>query len=272
MYREHSRYKFQLIGGGSYGDKLNQIKQGKWAELQDQFQFFSNIIYYGEFKNGIKVGRWNIYFQVCSNYQFKFIGGGTYDYGCQGKKVGKWTLSNNGYFFGSQITLNGKYMYGKKVGRWDIFFKHFGQGQEYVRNQQIGGGIYQNKGEDVKVGYWIELWERFDSIHNVILNGEYKMVKRLVDRIYCIVLIRIFHTNKSEVDFMMIKGLALRMVNGLNGKMIQLKRFMQFIKVNINMERKQGFGIFSLRTIKLILGNKCLNYYTTYFDQRWWII
>ncbi|CAD8195692.1 unnamed protein product [Paramecium octaurelia] len=189
MFREDSSYQFKLIGGGSYGDKCNQIKQGQWVELQSQLQFFFNIIYYGEFNNGIKVGRWNIYYKNCFKNSVNFMqinlyldmhsGGGSYDKGGKGKKLGKWTLPSHTFCYGQEITWKGKYRNGKKVGQWDIFFRDVDVSGGVVSNQYIGGGIYEKKGEEVKVGYWIELWEGFDYSHNVIFKGEYKNGKKV---------------------------------------------------------------------------------------------
>ncbi|CAD8214876.1 unnamed protein product [Paramecium octaurelia] len=174
MFREDSSYRFKLIGGGSYGEKSNQIKQGKWIELQHQLQLVFNLIFYGEFNNGIKIGAWNFYYKDLFRNQVKLIGGGSYDKGGKGNKCGKWTLPCHTFCYGQEITWKGKYRNGKKVGQWDIFFTEFDSVGNFVSNQKIGGGMYERKGEEVKIGYWRELWERFDCFHNVIFNGEYK--------------------------------------------------------------------------------------------------
>lgn len=50
-------------GGGTYDGKCNQIKQGRWIELSDEFYNDSQVFYDGQYSNGKKVDRWDILFQ-----------------------------------------------------------------------------------------------------------------------------------------------------------------------------------------------------------------
>ncbi|CAD8190583.1 unnamed protein product [Paramecium octaurelia] len=178
MYRVDSSYRFKLIGGDHMA--INVLDKARSMDRTlESTQIFVDIINYGEFNNGIKVGRWNIYYKNIFKNQVNFIGGGSYDKGGKGKKLGKWTLPCHTYYYGQNITWKGKYRNGKKVGQWDIFFRDIDGCGDFVSNQQCGGGIYEKKGEEVKIGYWIELWDGFDFSHNVIFNDEYKSGKKV---------------------------------------------------------------------------------------------
>ncbi|CAD8123720.1 unnamed protein product [Paramecium sonneborni] len=63
-------YFNNIIDGGLYNEQGQ--RNGKWTELSDKFWDCSQIIYHGEYKNGNKVGRWDIYFEN------KLIGGGQF--------------------------------------------------------------------------------------------------------------------------------------------------------------------------------------------------
>ncbi|CAD8129907.1 unnamed protein product [Paramecium sonneborni] len=63
----------------------------------------------------------------------------------------------------SQVTYNGDYKNGKKVGMWDIV----------ARVRKIGGVLY-TEGDSTKIGSWIELSEGFKCISQVTYKGEYK--------------------------------------------------------------------------------------------------
>ncbi|CAD8120188.1 unnamed protein product [Paramecium sonneborni] len=119
------------IGGGLYNNYGQQ--NGKWIELFENFSSLQ-LTCQGEYKNGKKVGCWNIY-----HYQ-KLVGGGI----CHNStKIGKWTEFIEG------STLSGQYnQYGKKCSYWDI----------YENGIQIGGGFYDDKvkGDSIKEGRWKE--------------------------------------------------------------------------------------------------------------------
>ncbi|CAD8068104.1 unnamed protein product [Paramecium primaurelia] len=155
--------KQYLIGGGSY-DEDGLYKIGMWVEWSEHD---GHIIYNGEYRNGKKVGRWDIYFfNINKNY---LIGGGLYDE--EGLyKIGRWIEVSNGFEVDRQVTYNGEYRNGKKVGRWDIYFK-------FVENKQIGGGLYDEEGE-IKVGRWIELSDNFHQGEQLIYEGFYKRSKK----------------------------------------------------------------------------------------------
>ncbi|CAD8072407.1 unnamed protein product [Paramecium primaurelia] len=116
-------YKNQIIGGGSYNEQGQ--RNGKWIELSEGFYNYSQITYKGEYKNGKKVGNWDIFWQKdFGDKLYQQIGGGSYDNQVDGDsiKIGKWTEfcdDFHSYLFGSkQVTYNGEYKNGKKIGIW----------------------------------------------------------------------------------------------------------------------------------------------------------
>ncbi|CAK60119.1 unnamed protein product (macronuclear) [Paramecium tetraurelia] len=106
------------IGGGSYDEEGHEIKFGMWIELDEIFiyQNFRYITQKGEYKNGYKVGRWDINLIQFENKHNKRIGGGFYDQEGYGKKIGQWIELDEK----KKFILNGEYKNGYKVGRWDI--------------------------------------------------------------------------------------------------------------------------------------------------------
>ncbi|CAK74581.1 unnamed protein product (macronuclear) [Paramecium tetraurelia] len=163
--------KNELIGGGFYGDIENQegigIKIGKWVELSDGFWEKQQIIQGGQYKNGNKIGRWNIL-----DSRRQIIGGGQYDETFS-FKCGKWIELNERFSWASQVTSYGEYKNNNKVGRWDIV----------AWGKQIGGGSYQydenQDCETLKIGRWNELSEVYGLYSYITNNGEYKNGKKI---------------------------------------------------------------------------------------------
>ncbi|CAD8190279.1 unnamed protein product [Paramecium pentaurelia] len=178
-------YENLLIGGGLYdyerrGESLGQTKIGKWIELSVGFYDWSQVTYEGQYKNGKRFGRWNIWFK--KNYgdkNIELIGGGLYDCeqqndGLGALKIGTWIELSDGFYCNNQITYSGVYKKGFKVGRWDTF----------NQKNYIGGGVYEQKLEydgicTNKVGRWIELNDGFSCLGQVIYNGVYKNGKKI---------------------------------------------------------------------------------------------
>ncbi|CAD8101442.1 unnamed protein product [Paramecium sonneborni] len=154
------------IGGGVFNE-LGQKNQ-KWVELSDGFWDGSQIIYIGEYKNGNKVGRWDIEFRDDINTAFSLIGGGSYDDAGDELKLGNWVeiIENFGDF--PYVKQNGVYKNGKKVGRWDIYWNWNGN------QKKIGGGLYDDAGYGLKQGNWVEITDNFQYNSQVTYNGEYK--------------------------------------------------------------------------------------------------
>ncbi|CAD8195660.1 unnamed protein product [Paramecium octaurelia] len=166
LYRKKGKEQFQQIGGGLY-DELSSIKIGKWVELSNGFYDLSEVTYKGEYKNGKKVGIWQISFLENQ------IGGGSYAEGGQ-LKVGRWTEQSDGFYVDSQVIYEGEYKNGVKIGRWNISYKD----RKSKQTQQIGGGSYDGE-ESKQIGKWIELSDSFYDLSQIIYNGEYKNGKKV---------------------------------------------------------------------------------------------
>ncbi|CAD8096611.1 unnamed protein product [Paramecium sonneborni] len=173
------------IGGGSYDLEGNQKKIGDWVELDDGFFCGKynpiKVTYNGQYNiNGMKVGRWEILYRKQDEkdyiqmqiYQRKVYSGGSYDNDGNQKKIGKWIELVEGFNDEKQIIYNGQYnINGVKIERWDILFCQYNW-QGYI---QIGGGSYDNNGDQKKIGKWVELGEGFYLNNLVTYNGEYNM-------------------------------------------------------------------------------------------------
>ncbi|CAD8194517.1 unnamed protein product [Paramecium pentaurelia] len=142
-------YMVQKIGGGLYNE--NELKNGKWIDLHENFNNTLQVIYQGEYLNGRKIGIWNIHSQQ------KLYGIGYYDE--NGNKNGKWiTMSFYNLESGQSIEA-GQYKNDKQVGRWNVI----------QNNNLIGGGVYDENG--IKKGMWIEL-DQNDSEVGEYINGK----------------------------------------------------------------------------------------------------
>ncbi|CAD8213823.1 unnamed protein product [Paramecium pentaurelia] len=183
---------FTQIGGGLYNDQVegSSIKIGKWIELSCAFKFDSQVIYKGEYKNGNKIGRWDILFRGQNNEEFKQMqniyvqyyvqicsGGGSYHDQVEGCsiKIGKWIELNDEFIWNWQINFNGEYQNNKKVGRWDIWYKDY----ETKMYEQIGGGSYDDDEDSSKIGEWIELSDESNWYWQITFRGEYKNNKKV---------------------------------------------------------------------------------------------
>ncbi|CAD8152373.1 unnamed protein product [Paramecium pentaurelia] len=165
--------EFKKIGGGSYDEDGDELKIGKWTELSRGFNFYSQVTYNGDYKNGKKVGLWDIYFNWNGNQK---IGGGQYAEEGNEFKVGKWTELSDGFKDDSQVTYKGEYLNGKKVCKWDAYFKNIYDVSKY---EWIGGGLYDEEGNGLKIGEWIELSDEFEHRSQVTYNGQYKLDKKV---------------------------------------------------------------------------------------------
>ncbi|CAD8121069.1 unnamed protein product [Paramecium sonneborni] len=174
-----------IRGGGQYDNILNSMKIGTWMDVYEDFSTLSQIIDYGQYKDGKKVGRWDILFRRNNKLPFELIGGGVYDDKDNTKdnlneliKIDRWIELSAGFQNDSQIIYNGVYKNGKKIGRWDILFKDW-QTDQFTF---IGGGLYdeiQKNGCDVKIGRWNELSDQYNSQVLMIYDGQYKYGKKV---------------------------------------------------------------------------------------------
>ncbi|CAD8122848.1 unnamed protein product [Paramecium sonneborni] len=159
----------QEIDGGSYNEI--GLKNGKWVDLSENFNSYSQLTQQGEYKNGIRVGIWDTYWkQVRDNDKLIQIAGGYYN--LLGLKNGQWVELNDDFRDNSQVIFIGKYNQGQKVGKWDIIYE----------GKCIGGGSYDN--QYLKHGQWKELSDNFYNDSQVIYEGEYKNGIKLVDGMF----------------------------------------------------------------------------------------
>ncbi|CAK63131.1 unnamed protein product (macronuclear) [Paramecium tetraurelia] len=161
-------WKNNLIGGGSYDDNVegDSVKTGQWIEISEGFRRISQTKYSGDYKNGRKVGKWNIDF-ITKDIYSNFNGGGFYDKE-DSFKTGKWVELSDRFYNYSQVTYDGEYKNCKKIGRWIIKFE----------DEEIGGGYYDNQ-DSFKTGEWIELSDRFDFYSQVTYKGKYHKGKKI---------------------------------------------------------------------------------------------
>ncbi|CAD8083169.1 unnamed protein product [Paramecium primaurelia] len=160
-------YAEYFSGGGLYNETGRGYKNGRWIELSNEFRRTSQITCDGQYKNGKKVGRWNIYWNYYGNNQK--IGGGSYDESGDEVKINGWIEVSEGFTEGSEITYNGEYQNGKQIGRWDVLYS----------GKKIGGGLYDQNGDGYKTGKWIESSELFKARSQVTYRGEYENGKKV---------------------------------------------------------------------------------------------
>ncbi|CAK86294.1 unnamed protein product (macronuclear) [Paramecium tetraurelia] len=142
----------QQIGGGLYDQSGNELKYGKWTDIDDNFER-NQINYTGEYEKGKKVGLWKSF--IKENNFIQLLAFVTYN--SDGQEIFR-SEGNSG------ILHLGKLKDGNKIGKWEIWYKN---------NQQIGGGLYDESGKEFKVGYWVEIIDCYDFIKQIIFKGEY---------------------------------------------------------------------------------------------------
>ncbi|CAD8110077.1 unnamed protein product [Paramecium primaurelia] len=162
-YQIQSNRPFYLIGCGIYN--MEGYKNGRWVEVTKNFLSDGQVIYEGQYKNGKKIGKWDI--KVKNDQTFEKIGYGSYDE--QEHKNGIWLeLSENYRNIYSEVTYYGEYKKDKKIGKWEIYYK---QSSNYPF-KLIGSGSYND--ESVKYGIWIELSDYFSNQNEVLYQGVYQ--------------------------------------------------------------------------------------------------
>ncbi|CAD8213359.1 unnamed protein product [Paramecium pentaurelia] len=177
LYRDYRKDKFELIGGGLYDERVeDSIKIGRWIELSDGYNFWSEVTYNGDYQNAKKVGRWDTFFKF-GDKGFTQIGSGLYDNQVEGSsiKIGKWIELSCAFKFDSKVIYKGEYKNGNKIGRWDIWYKDY----ETKMYEQIGGGSYDDDEDSSKIGEWIELSDESNWYWQITFRGEYKNIKKV---------------------------------------------------------------------------------------------
>ncbi|CAK55566.1 unnamed protein product (macronuclear) [Paramecium tetraurelia] len=99
---------------GEYDE--NELKNGFWVEPSVDFWVLNKIIFAGEYKNGIKVGNWEILQNQNSNNILR--GGG--DYNEQGRKHGLWIDIRHDFNMTKIKFIQGEYSNGKKIGEFTV--------------------------------------------------------------------------------------------------------------------------------------------------------
>ncbi|CAD8207994.1 unnamed protein product [Paramecium octaurelia] len=120
-----NREEIRNIGGGCYDE--NQLKNGKWTDLYENFNNDAQVRYKGEYKNGKKQGSWKIDFRESKVIKIEMtIGNGDYDE--NGRKSGEWVELVDDFDKWKQIIYKGKYVEGVKVGDWNQWIRKSNQG------------------------------------------------------------------------------------------------------------------------------------------------
>ncbi|CAD8121063.1 unnamed protein product [Paramecium sonneborni] len=168
--RWNFNYNNNQIGGGNYDEQ--GYKNGKWIDINDNYYGWGQITYQGVYKNGLKIGLWEINFRDSSESPFVKIGGGQYDQ--LGIKNGIWIDISESFDCDNQVSYVGEYKFGKKQGEWEIYYqKKYGNRSK----DKIGGGFYNELG--LKEGKWMDLNNKFYCLNQIIYNGEYKKGKKV---------------------------------------------------------------------------------------------
>ncbi|CAD8095120.1 unnamed protein product [Paramecium sonneborni] len=223
------------IGGGNYDE--NGIKQGQWLDLHNQLNNYSSdykdyFIDFGEYRDGLKIGRWDIleYSKRISHYQI--IGGGSFDQ--NSIKYGEWVeIYKNGGFSSDMITIKkGEYKNGKKFGKWEIK----SSSNQYQKFRPILGGLYDINGQ--KQGLWLE--EQCGSFYelsskNLILFGEYKNGLKIGQWDY-------MQIDEDGSNYIIMDG-GLFDQNGLKHGLWHLNSKNYFNSNMYNVKYKNGFRI-----------------------------
>ncbi|CAD8128965.1 unnamed protein product [Paramecium sonneborni] len=129
MYCQFNEKEYYKIGGGLYDQEGNQIKIGKWIELDKKFNHHNQIINSGEYNiHGMKIGRWDIMYCKYKEKKYQkmqillkiiqiFSGGGSYDQEGNQIKIGEWVKLHHQFDCQKQVTCRIDYgMNGPKSG------------------------------------------------------------------------------------------------------------------------------------------------------------
>ncbi|CAD8128768.1 unnamed protein product [Paramecium sonneborni] len=168
--RWNALYSDNIIAGGEYNQ--NGLKTGEWIELNNNFYNYSQTIFKGQYNNGKKQERWDVFCRYDQEKQFEQIGGGNYDQ--NGIKIGLWIEPIDHIWNLSQIIQRGQYQNNqKKYGKWETLYKE----ENSQQFQIIAGGNYDEKG--LKTGEWAEVDQRFSYSCQVIQRGQYFQGKKV---------------------------------------------------------------------------------------------
>ncbi|CAD8101558.1 unnamed protein product [Paramecium primaurelia] len=158
LHQRYSNRPFQLIGFGNYN--VQGLKNGKWVEQSENFQRFDVYVNYeGRYKNGRKVGQWDI--KLENDYIFY-------------KLVMELMMNKDlkTAFGSNQVIIIGNFnnLLQQQIQKRGHLLWRILKRQRNLKMgnllQKLGGGLYSDSG--VKNGYCIELYESFWSWNEVI--------------------------------------------------------------------------------------------------------
>ncbi|CAD8066186.1 unnamed protein product [Paramecium primaurelia] len=160
----NANWKGQDIGiGGLYDTKGYKI--GIWKESLMQYSHSCQTICSGEYKNGMRFGRWDILFKTKYMEEIKIIGGGFYN--DHGMKEGIWEELFDNFSINNQVIQVGQYRQGQKFGKWSILFREYSN----FKFKYVGGGMFE---QDKKIQQWTELDQYYGKDNEIIQVGCYK--------------------------------------------------------------------------------------------------
>ncbi|CAK70854.1 unnamed protein product (macronuclear) [Paramecium tetraurelia] len=156
-FLEKDKNKNILVADHIVLDKMRQKLEIGLNLAIIQFNIKVNI------KNGKKIGWWDQKYMD----QPHITGGGAYD--GDGNKIDEWIDICEWSMDKLLIIEKGGYKKGKKVGLWEYFYD----------TVLIGGGQYDESGDEIKIGNWVEFCEQ--SMYNLAVTwkGEYKNGKKV---------------------------------------------------------------------------------------------
>ncbi|CAD8129443.1 unnamed protein product [Paramecium sonneborni] len=173
-----------FCGGGLYDDQYQEggdLKIWMWIELNDWFWYLSLVIYHGQYKNGKKVGRWDI---IWKKYYEDYTNELMYRYNQQiqdenqeeakSVRIGEWIELTDSFWRDSQVIYKVNIKMAKNLidgilyGGKRIVINYFSlNGGESYDDQMVGM-------DSVKIGKRIELSDLFTDISQVIYNGKFQ--------------------------------------------------------------------------------------------------
>ncbi|CAD8156351.1 unnamed protein product [Paramecium pentaurelia] len=160
----NANWKGQDIGiGGLYDTKGYKI--GIWKESLMQYSHSCQTICSGEYKNGMRFGRWDILYKTKYMEEIKIIGGGFYNN--HGMKEGIWEELFDNFSINNQVIQVGQYRQGQKFGKWSILFREYSN----FKFKYVGGGMFE---QGKKIQQWTELDQYYGKDNEIIQVGCYK--------------------------------------------------------------------------------------------------
>ncbi|CAD8158047.1 unnamed protein product [Paramecium octaurelia] len=177
------QYKDEVIQYNETGQR-----NGKQVNMLEAFWDQSQVTYNGECHSSNNFGRWDIMhrrhkyqpfeqmqkIQIKLNMfkQFIFSGGGSYDKANDDVKIGQWIDLDENFLNKKQVTFVGEYQNGKKVGMKKM--DRINKINIESLSQNSGSGSYEEGGDGIKVGKWIDLDKNFWERKQVTYIGEYR--------------------------------------------------------------------------------------------------